>query len=175
MMENDFEKLRDAFSKTIIVPFDDDLSQRVTLEEVQEKQKHIITKLPPKTLIIKLDKFQKKEGFFFNDEKGANKRCDYLIFAEVESEKYLIFIELKLNNNSKCMKETQMKFKSSQCLIIYFQKILSEFYEIEIKNYLKKQVLLVKKNKEKNESNYKIKSIFSTDRITFNRLIGKVK
>jgi len=72
-----------------------------------------------------------------------NKRCDYVIYTNLDGKKYLIFIELKSSN----INETDiiLKFKATDCFFSYCNMIAKIFYGCSFFPDMEKRFVVVHK------------------------------
>lgn len=78
------------------------------------------------SLLIKLDKYDQPKSLFKGTE-GERKRCDYVLITSINSQSYLLFIEMK----SKRVKPSEFikQFKGAECLMDYCDATLKRFHE----------------------------------------------
>ena len=55
------------------------------------------------SVVLDIDKYQ-NQNLIFKGQLGENKRCDYLLFTELDKQKIILFIELKSRKIKKKMK-----------------------------------------------------------------------
>jgi hypothetical protein len=135
---SDIAILREMIKDTAIVPISQDrYKNKVTLEEKEEKKTNQksnytfdILGLPAESnvIVIKVDDSFKSPDNIFHGYKGECKRCDYVIVADLDREKIIIFIELKGGEspgNSHIIKQ----FKGGICFLRYCQEIGRIFWE----------------------------------------------
>lgn len=97
--------------------------------------------IPIDSVLLKIDK-SKPPITLFKTGKGQRKRCDYILFTEMNGVKYMLFIELK----SKKVKKHLKQFKGSECIIDYCDATLNRFYNQNnlLQTYEKRFVLFYK-------------------------------
>jgi len=77
---------------------------------------------------------------FLTNDRGIQKRCDYVLFTPVKQSLYILFIELKSKNLLK--PEISEKFKATECFIDYCDSIAKRFFDCSIlKGCLKRFVV----------------------------------
>ncbi|MCI0515072.1 hypothetical protein L0128_17795 [candidate division KSB1 bacterium] len=81
--------------------------------------------IPEQAVVIKADSFKAPDSIF-NGLKGECKRTDYLIIAESNHKKVIIFIELKATTDSE--KEIIQQFTGSACMISYIREVGKAFW-----------------------------------------------
>lgn len=157
----------------------------VKLTELQVRDCIVtITNIPHDAIIIKVDTFT-SPGAIFSGTKGECKRADYVIIAEKEHKKFIVYIELKKTKGH--FNEIVQQLYGAMCFIHYFQEIGRHFWKT--KNFLKdyqprfvtighisidKQPTLIHHQKDKHDTPEKPLQISWPNRqLQFNKLIGK--
>ncbi|WP_017304019.1 hypothetical protein [Spirulina subsalsa] len=109
---------------------------QITLTETNESINYSISfqSVPENIFVFKSDEFPAPKTIF-NDSKNECKRADYIIFVERRDEKYAIFLELKLGNDTNTSIIEQLK--GSLGLFGYCRKIGQVFWSEEgfLENY----------------------------------------
>jgi|Deesub1362A_J573_1020465.scaffolds.fasta_scaffold01209_6 hypothetical protein len=108
----------------------------VRLREPNSPLKEVVVQVEnlERTLALRIDKA--KINGLFQKGRGQLKRCDYVIFTEVEGQKYIIFIEMKHKDSND--EEIVQQFLGAECLVEYVDSILTRFYDYK-KNSLLNQ------------------------------------
>ena len=81
--------------------------------------------LPEDSILIKLDAVEQPKSLF-QGKKGERKRCDYVLFTQLNAQPLLIFFELKSRAMEK--KEIAAQFKGACCLVEYCDAALNHFH-----------------------------------------------
>jgi hypothetical protein len=89
------------------------------------KQVDIID-IPADSLLIKTDNIDQPCSLFKSD-KGARKRCDYILITMWKGAPLLLFIEMKSGNA--CQSDINRQFKGAECLIDYCNAALDRFHD----------------------------------------------
>lgn len=111
----------------IELPYESQSREVILTEEDQNIQYSLKIKgLPLETFVIKSDQFAPPVGFF-QGSQGECKRSDYIILANINSRKTVIFLELKLGNPDN--QDIINQLKGSFCLFKYLQKIGQVFWK----------------------------------------------
>jgi hypothetical protein len=99
----------------------------VTLTETQENYSVTINGMPKpnEVIVINADKFEALRKVF-NGSKGECKRADFVIIAHTDTEKIIVFIEMKKKKDSK--KTIIQQLKGAKCLVAYCQEIGKVFW-----------------------------------------------
>ena len=106
----------------------------VVLDEPDAPDSSItICDLPQDCVVIKADQF-KSPDTIFTGQKGARRRADYIIIAEVKSETVVVYIELK-REKGRAFEVTQ-QLAGAKCFISYCAEVGRVFWK-EL-NFLKK-------------------------------------
>ena len=96
-----------------------------TLLEYDANYSFIIRDLPSDTLVIKYDRFPSTKDVFFKSEHSECKRADYILISE--SNKVVMYIELKHSNKSAASKDIVAQLKGAKCVVDYMQSIAMQF------------------------------------------------
>lgn len=99
----------------------------VILTETQENYCVTIHGMPKpnEVIVINADKFEALRKVF-NGSKGECKRADFVIIAHTDTEKIIVFIEMKKKKDSK---ETIIQqLKGAKCFVAYCQEIGKVFW-----------------------------------------------
>ncbi|MBW2084103.1 MAG: hypothetical protein JRI39_13785 [Deltaproteobacteria bacterium] len=103
------------------------------------KEIKVHVECPDRTLALRIDKA--KVNGLFRKGRGQLRRCDCVIFTEVQEQKYLVFIEMKHKNNGS--EGIVQQFKGAECLVDYIASVLDRFYkEKYVFNEYKKRFVL---------------------------------
>lgn len=98
----------------------------VTLKEPQSPTSEVtIYGLPLNTIVIKVDKF-KSPDTILTENKGQRKRADYIIVANKNGKKNILYIEMKTTNDGN--KNIIKQLKGSVCFVGYCKEIAKEFW-----------------------------------------------
>ena len=81
--------------------------------------------LPDNSVLLNLDK-SKEPKSLFKAGKGQRKRCDYVLFTELDGRKIMIFIELKSGRTKR--QDIIRQFKGAECIIDYCESVIKRFY-----------------------------------------------
>jgi hypothetical protein len=112
----------------------------VSLESHHNKKKVILKEPPPadynvtihgmpgddEAIIIKADSFTAPKGIFANS-KHECKRADFIIVAETDNRKIIIYIEMKAGKGG-TEKEIIQQLKGAQCFVAYCREIGQAFW-----------------------------------------------
>ncbi len=100
--------------------------KQLTLSEPQhEKSSVTIRGVPESAIIIKADAF-KSPDTVFNGLHGECKRSDFVIIADTDNKKIILFIEMKARKGSE--KEIIQQLTGAQCFIAYCREIGKAFW-----------------------------------------------
>ena len=95
------------------------------LMEIEAGYKFTIRGLPDDTLIIKSDRFPTTKDVFFKSDHMECKRADYVLVSE--SEKIIMFFELKRSTKTASMNDVIAQLKGSKCVMDYCELISAAF------------------------------------------------
>ena len=113
-----------------ILPINENGKVSVTLNEPQTQDSSVvIVGIPPDAMIIKVDVFQSPDAIFFGS-KGECKRADYVIVADSNGKKRILYIEMKKTKDS--LKEVIQQLTGSRCFLRYCQEIGKSFWDDKI-------------------------------------------
>ena len=156
----------------------------VTLIESQSStSKVVILGLPDNAIVIKVDAF-KSPDTILTKVRGQRKRSDYIIVANKNGKKYILYIEMKTTKGKE--KDIIKQLKGSVCFVGYCKEIAKEFwyendflFEFEYRFVSitrtaplnKKKTRLDKKHKSNNTPESLMKLSYP-DRPQFNHLVG---
>ena len=85
----------------------------------------MIRDLPSDTLVVKCDQFPSTKDVFFKSEHKECKRADYVLVSE--SNKVIMYFELKHSNKSASSKDIIAQLKGAKCVVDYIQSIAMQF------------------------------------------------
>ena len=101
----------------------------VTLKEPQSPTSKVkIYGLPLDAIVIKVDNF-KSPDTILTEKKGQRKRADYIIVANKNGKKSILYIEMKTTNDGN--KNIIKQLKGSVCFVGYCKGIAKEFWNEE--------------------------------------------
>jgi hypothetical protein len=101
--------------------------KKVTLTEPQHPDSSAEIKgLPDDTIVFKADSFPAPDTIF-TGARGECKRADYVIIANDNGRKRILFIEMKRSKAPEC--EIIAQFKGATCLVAYCKEIAKFFYD----------------------------------------------
>ena len=95
------------------------------LTEVESDYDFTVYNPPNDAIIIKCDKFPTTGNVFFKGKNKESKRADYVLVSE--SEKVLMFFELKRSKSSSSAKNVVAQLKGAKCIMDYCESISSSF------------------------------------------------
>jgi hypothetical protein len=98
----------------------------VRLEEPQQPNSVVKIKgLPEEVIIIKVDTFPAPDTIF-TGKNGECRRADYVIVANEQARKRILFIEMKRRKAPE--HEIVEQFKGAACFIAYCKEVAKQFY-----------------------------------------------
>ena len=98
----------------------------VTLKEPQSSTSKVeIRGLPDNAIVIKVDAF-KSPDTILTEARGQRKRSDYIIVANKNGKKYILYIEIKTTIGKE--KDIIKQLKGSVCFVGYCKEIAKEFW-----------------------------------------------
>lgn len=101
--------------------------KQITLTEPQCSNSSVtISGLPNDVIIIKADSF-KSPDTIFNGSRGECKRADFIIIANSDGKKSILFIEMKAT--SKPENDIVAQLSGALCLISYIREIGKQFWK----------------------------------------------
>ncbi len=166
-----------------ILPINENGKVSVTLNEPQTQDSSVvIVGIPPDAVIIKVDVFHSLDAIFFGS-KGECKRADYVIVADNNGKKRLLYIEMKKTKDS--LKEVIQQLTGARCFLRYCQEIGKSFWDD--KNFLNdyqhrfvsightsipKRKTRVLRRSAKHDTPENVMKIDWPHRLQFNRLVG---
>lgn len=80
-------------------------------------------------------------NIFDDSVEFFNKACDAIIFAEIKNKKYIFICELKSDRPK--FNEYEKQFKSSNAFLDYLSSLLEHFYDIDLKEFKRKNILFM--------------------------------
>lgn len=98
------------------------------LREEETNTSFTVYGLPANSIVIKADKFPAPRNFLKNT-KGEASRADFIIISEMETKKWIIYIEMKKGTSSPNKKIVQ-QLKGAQCVMAYCISVVENFYDI---------------------------------------------
>jgi hypothetical protein len=129
----DIEILVEMLKNDATIAIETESDKRVVkLTESQINQHVKIYNIPENAIVIKADAFPSPNAIFANS-KFECKRADFIIV--VETEKVIIYIELKNSIKTKSQEFIIQQLQGAQCLMSYCQSIGEIFWKE--KNFLK--------------------------------------
>ena len=131
---SDIELLREMIGNSAIVPHSNNgrNTWSVKLSEgVQDKESHDfnISGLPRDSIIFRADKFP-EAVHFYKGNRGENKRADYVIIADSDENKWILFIEVKSGKNYE-NKEIVQQLKGAECVVAHCRAVAEKFWDKE--------------------------------------------
>jgi hypothetical protein len=87
-----------------------------------------ISGIPVDSVVIKADCF-KAPDFIFNGKQGECKRADYVIVANMDKKRIVLYIELKRTKNTCQNKEIVQQLKGALCFFRYCREVGKNFWE----------------------------------------------
>ena len=101
--------------------------KQVILKEPQNPNFPVtISGLPDKAIVIKADAFKSPDTVFAGT-KGECKRADFVIIAESNDNKVILFIEMTVGKKTE--KEIIQQLKGAKCFVAYCREIGIAFWE----------------------------------------------
>ncbi len=102
----------------------------VVLKEINEQDGSIVSQvtisnLPDDTFIFKVDAAFPEPDQFFNDIEGVRKRADYILLAQKNDKKRVLFIEMKRTKDSENGIHAQLR--GASCVLDYCKAVLLRF------------------------------------------------
>jgi len=120
--------LRKILVDRALVPLTQEYGNNIcTLSETESNYTFAIRNVPNDALIIKCDRFPTTGDKFFRGKNQECKRADYVLISE--SEKVIMFFELKRSNKSASAKDITAQLKGAKCIMDYCASISSAFLE----------------------------------------------
>ncbi|QLE56180.1 hypothetical protein [Nostoc sp. TCL26-01] len=185
---SDIAILKQMIKETATVPleFDDNNKKKVILREPDLPNCYVtINGMPDdhQVIIIKADQF-KSPNTIFTGSKGECKRADFVIVADIDTKKVILFIEMKAKTKTSTEWEIIQQLKGAQCFVAYCQKIGQEFWRYPnfLESYVYRFVTIRNINIHKKPTREKITDdhdspeqmlkVSSPHYLQFNRLIG---
>jgi len=105
------------------------VKRKVILKEPQAAKSELeISGIPDNAIIIDCDKF-KLANVFFNNSKNELQKADYIIIAVKDSNRHIVFIEMKSSNYPK-KHEIVNQLRGACCLVEYCKAIAINFWEV---------------------------------------------
>ena len=156
----------------------------VTLKEPQSPTSEVtIYGLPLDAIVIKVDKF-KSPDMILTEARGQRKRSDYIIVANKNGKKYILYIEIKTTIGKE--KDIIKQLKGSVCFVGYCKEIAKEFWhendflsEFEYRfvsitrtTSLNKRKTRLDKKYNPNNTAERLMKLSYPDRPQFNHLVG---
>lgn len=131
-MMSDLDILRELIRDDAIVPNrKSNSTATITLKESGDGHHSCyninILGAPDETITINIDKNFPPTTKIFNGTKGECKRADFVLITDYANKKWIIYIEMKLSNNTK-RPEFIKQFKGTQCFITYCKSIGRKFW-----------------------------------------------
>nr|VFK31068.1 MAG: hypothetical protein BECKMB1821G_GA0114241_107611 [Candidatus Kentron sp. MB]VFK35578.1 MAG: hypothetical protein BECKMB1821I_GA0114274_11292 [Candidatus Kentron sp. MB]VFK77385.1 MAG: hypothetical protein BECKMB1821H_GA0114242_11312 [Candidatus Kentron sp. MB] len=190
-MSRDIRILREMISGAATIPIQKTLygKRYATLSESRDPKRRevMISGLPDNTIIIKADAFQSPDTIF-NCSKGECKRADFIIVADTDKKRVILYIEMKATRKGSSEKEIIRQLKGAQCFIGYCRNIGKSFWESPnfLDGYECRFIKIIPNNVSKGETRIsretgvhdkpeKMLTIDSPkcDRLDFKHLVGK--
>ena len=98
----------------------------VRLEEPQQPDSAVVIKgLPNEVIVIKVDTFPAPDSIF-TGTSGECRRADYVIVANEQDRKKILFIEMKRTKAPQ--NQIVEQFKGAACFIAYCKEVAKQFY-----------------------------------------------
>ncbi len=125
---SDLDILREMIADSAIIPPTVQYGKGVVvLDEPGAPDSSVkISDLPHECIVIKADQF-KSPDTIFTEQRGARKRADYIVIAEVNSETVVIYIELKRNKGRAF--EVSQQLAGAKCFISYCTEVGRLFWQ----------------------------------------------
>ena len=186
MKASDIDILREMIKKSATEALIDNYEKKkVTLIE-QGVSSVIISGMPEDSIVIKVDDSFKSPDSIFrcSKSKGHCKRADYVIVADMDKKKVILYIELKRTKDSE--KSIMKQLMGARCFMAYCQEIGRSFWEkqdfldgyecrfisIGHTGIAKQRTRIERKSKVHDQPEFMMK-IDWPSYLQFNRLVGK--
>ena len=139
----DIQKMQELIHPQAIVTMTPDRYGKYEVELIEPKEpdsKIIIAGIPDNTLVYNLDDFFPAPDQIFARNKSECCRADYILISAVGSDRKMVFIELKSENDDNAHIKNQLR--GAECFSAYCAKILKIFwnYTMAWKQYNKHYV-----------------------------------
>lgn len=120
--------LKEMFKESVLLPIEQSNGRWVCrLTEPNESDSQvIISGLPENSIVIKVDDSFASPSKLFKGEKGECKRADFIIIADSQRYKKILYIELKKTNEHRNHVINQLK--GAVCFLDYCKSISNQFW-----------------------------------------------
>ncbi|MGB3512349.1 MAG: hypothetical protein WBA93_24550 [Microcoleaceae cyanobacterium] len=133
MSNSDIALLKQMINPTATVPLEENYQKKlVTLIEPSDNYEITIYGMPDddEVIIIKVDAFGAPTAIF-QGNRGECKRADFVIIADTDKKKVILFIEMKGRKKTSKEKEIIQQLKGAQCFVAYCREIGQLFWQQE--------------------------------------------
>ena len=142
---NDLDILRALLKDEVLAPVDDTQRDRkaLLLTEPQDRSYElIIVGAPYDTIAFRADAFP-PPCHVFRGNRGERKRADYVIVANEDDRKWIVYVELKGGNDG-LAKDIEAQLRGAHCLVAYCRAVGRQFWGesgfLETENYRERYV-----------------------------------
>lgn len=124
----DIDILHKMIKNTAKVPVNEKYGKnQVKLTEPQHPKSSVtIFGLPANVIVIKVDAFKSPDTVFAGSQ-GECKRADFVIVAETDKKKIILYIEMKARKGAE--KEIKKQLEGAQCFVAYCREIGRVFWK----------------------------------------------
>lgn len=124
----DLDILHEMIKDTVKLPLKDHYGKyRIELSEPQRPSSSVtIYGLPAETIAIRADALQSPKTMFSNT-RGECKRADFVVFANTNRKRVILYIEMKATKGSE--EEIKQQLKGAKCFVAYCREIGRVFWD----------------------------------------------
>jgi len=124
---DDMDILKELIQNKALVSVSNNI---VKLEEFVSKQQGYAIEIkdtPDQVIAINLDSNFPAPRKIFNNDKGACKRADFVLFANRGNKNWIVYIEMKGGRSSR--KQVRQQLQGAQCFVVYCRAIGKIFWK----------------------------------------------